>query len=122
MRLLVLAGAAAAMAAAFAVRAQDQAADFGGLPEGKGREFVHAFCGACHSVRLVAQQGLSRQRWDHLLDWMREEQGMPALDAERRELVLDYLSRHLGEERDAGGGQRPATGITLTPLPGAGGN
>ena len=55
-------------------------------------------CGACHSLRLVQQQGLSRERWDELLAWMVEEQGMAELPAAERELVLDYLAEHYGPD------------------------
>ncbi len=65
------------------------------LPPGDGREMVEGICSGCHSIRLVTQQRLSRERWDHLLDWMVAEQGMPELDAETRERVLDYLGSHL---------------------------
>ncbi|MEW5726819.1 MAG: hypothetical protein AB1918_03240 [Pseudomonadota bacterium] len=65
------------------------------LPPGEGREVVEGICSGCHSIRLVTQQRLSRERWDSLLDWMVAEQGMPELDAETRERVLDYLGSHL---------------------------
>lgn len=87
--------------------AQEQS--YGGLPPGDGREIVYGICNACHSVKLVTQQGMSRARWDHLLDWMVEQQGMPELDAETRETVLDYLSEHFGEDgaNGAEGGVSP---------------
>lgn len=65
------------------------------LPPGEGREEVEGICSACHSIRLVTQQRLSRDRWDELLDWMVAEQGMPELDDETRDKVLDYLADHL---------------------------
>lgn len=83
---LMLAGPAAA---------QDE--EWDNLPPGEHRELVFALCSGCHSAKLVAQQGLSRKRWDGLLDWMVEEQGMAELDEETREQVLDYLETELGE-------------------------
>ncbi|MDX1709657.1 MAG: hypothetical protein R3316_00805 [Rhodovibrionaceae bacterium] len=71
---------------------------YGGLPPGDGRETVYAICSGCHSIKLVQQQGMSRSRWDHLLDWMVEKQGMPELDPETRTIVLDYLAQHFGEK------------------------
>ncbi|MFQ5534927.1 MAG: hypothetical protein ACE5EM_08930 [Sphingomonadales bacterium] len=71
-------------------------ADYGGLPEGSGREAVFNSCDACHSIRLVMQQGLTRDAWDETLDWMISEQGMPGLAAEERELILDYLVKNFG--------------------------
>jgi len=68
------------------------------LPEGPGRDTVSATCSACHSLMLVAQQGLSREVWDETLDWMIDEQGMPAPEPTERKLILDYLSTHFGPE------------------------
>lgn len=72
--------------------------DYEGLLPGKGRDEVYGYCGPCHSVRLVTQQGLSRQAWDETLDWMVEEQGMGELDDETRTLILDYLSQFLNTD------------------------
>lgn len=65
------------------------------LPPGIGRELVLSTCSACHSIRLVAQQRLSRETWDETLDWMISEQGMPRLGTRDRQLILRYLSTHL---------------------------
>ncbi len=72
--------------------------DWGGLPPGPGREEVYETCDACHSVKLVSQQRLSRDVWDETLDWMVEEQDMPELDPEARELILDYLGTYLSDK------------------------
>jgi len=48
---------------------------------------------------LVAQQGLTRERWNELIDWMIDEQGMPELEPEERELILDYLAKNYGPDR-----------------------
>lgn len=69
------------------------------LPEGPGKEETFYACHGCHSFRLVAQQGLSHERWDEMLDWMVEEQGMPELEDEERTLILDYLAAHYNEQR-----------------------
>ena len=69
-------------------------AQWGGLPDDDGVEEVYGLCGACHSLTLVTQQRVTPERWDHLLDWMVAEQGMPQLDTETRQRVLTYLSRH----------------------------
>ncbi|MDJ0607637.1 MAG: hypothetical protein QNJ67_01555 [Kiloniellales bacterium] len=76
-----------------------EADEWGGLPAGVGREEVYSLCGACHSLMIVKQQGLSREAWDETLVWMVEEQGMPELDAESLALVLDYLADHYGADR-----------------------
>jgi len=68
------------------------------LPAGAGRDEVAVICDGCHSLKLVAQQGLDRDSWDETLDWMIAEQGMAALDSETRVLVLDYLAAHFGPD------------------------
>jgi len=72
--------------------------DWQGLPPGPGREEVFYTCQACHSLRIVVQQGLTRHSWDETLDWMVEEQGMPELDEEERDLILDYLAKYYGRD------------------------
>ncbi|WP_420346047.1 hypothetical protein [Pelagibius sp.] len=71
-------------------------------PEGPGREEAGYLCGACHSLRLVTQQGLSRSAWDETLDWMVEEQEMDEPEPEERELILSYLSEHFGIDHRPG--------------------
>ena len=63
-----------------------------GLPDAKGRDETVTFCGACHSMSIVRQQGMTRPRWDETLDWMVERHAMPQLEGEDRELILDYLA------------------------------
>ena len=70
--------------------------EYFGLPEDTGRAEVLAYCGACHSMKLVVQQGLTRQDWAELLVWMSEEQEMEPLERKDEKLVLDYLAQHLG--------------------------
>jgi len=71
--------------------------DWQGLPPGPGREEVFYTCNACHSLMMVTQQGMSRERWDETLEWMVEEQGMSEIaDAGTRDLILDYLAEHFG--------------------------
>lgn len=72
--------------------------DYDGLPPGEGREDVYSYCAACHSAKLVSQQGLTRESWDETLDWMVEEQGMAEPDADLRKIILDYLSEYLNTD------------------------
>jgi hypothetical protein len=67
-----------------------------GLPEGKGRDEVMAYCAACHSLKLVSQQRLPRFVWEELLVTMTVRHGMPKLPPEDEKLVLDYLAEKLG--------------------------
>jgi hypothetical protein len=58
---------------------------------GPGRDEAFYACTACHNFRLVAAQGLSRERWDDTLTFMTARHNMPALAGDERRLVLDYL-------------------------------
>jgi len=69
------------------------------LPLGEGREEVQIYCAACHSLKIVTQQGLDREGWDEVLDLMVEEMGMEELAPEDRELVLGYLAKNIDIER-----------------------
>lgn len=68
-------------------------------PLGPGREDTGYLCGACHSLAIVKQQGLTRGDWDELIDWMVEEQGMAELETSERNLILDYLAEHFNVDR-----------------------
>ena len=84
--------AAAFAAFAFAVSAFADERGIDDFPPGKGREETANYCAACHSGRLVSQQGMSRAQWDETLDVMTERHKMPKLEGEERALILDYLA------------------------------
>jgi len=63
------------------------------FPPGPGREETFYTCVACHNFKLVASQGLSRERWDESITWMTQRHGMPPLEGEERRMVLDYLAQ-----------------------------
>jgi len=69
------------------------------LPAGHGREDVFTRCTACHSTAIIRRSGFSRERWDELMDWMTEKQGMAPLEGEARTLVVDYLAEHFPPRR-----------------------
>lgn len=82
--------------------AQDAAEDeseFGQMVVADGVEETFYTCTACHSEMIVVQQGKTRQGWDKLFDWMIETQGMPELDEETRNIILDYLAEHYNTDR-----------------------
>ncbi|MCC6717866.1 MAG: hypothetical protein IT555_08280 [Acetobacteraceae bacterium] len=62
-------------------------------PAAPGREEAVAFCGACHSFRLVAAQGLTRLQWDETMKWMVQRHNMPELHPQDHDIILDYLER-----------------------------
>lgn len=65
---------------------------YGGLPQTGGYDLVASYCSACHSLRVVMAQGLTKERWDRLLVWMVERQGMPEPEPADRQAILDYLA------------------------------
>ena len=69
-----------------------------GLPSALGGEEVVIFCAPCHSLKLVAQQGLSRNDWEETIQWMYDEQGMERMELADHELVLNYLSEYISIE------------------------
>lgn len=81
---------------ALAPAATAQEEDFGGLPPGPGQEEVYYICNACHSLAIVRQQRLPRARWEYLMEWMVDKQGMAELDAETEAVVVDYLTANFG--------------------------
>lgn len=78
---------------------QEEEPEMALLPQGEGREEVFYLCSACHSIKTVVQQKLSRDMWDKTLDYMVDEQGMPELGEEDRKIILDYLSSHVSIEK-----------------------
>lgn len=82
-----------------AVAEQNDEYEFGVLFDAPGVETTYYSCVGCHSERIVAQQGLSRDQWDEMLEWMVEEQGMPEIDEPDRSEILDYLAAHYNEDR-----------------------
>ena len=76
--------------------AEEVADEFQGLPPGVGQEEVFYACSACHSLKIVQQQRLTKKVWDETLDWMVEEQGMGELDEAERAIILAYLFKHFG--------------------------
>lgn len=75
----------------------DPADDYWGLPRTPGYEEVDAYCSGCHSLSIVMQQRVTKERWDSLIKWMIDKQGMPPLPEGDDELVKTYLSRHFSD-------------------------
>ena len=76
-------------------------------PAGPNRDDAFYACVACHSFKLVAQQGMSRERWNDSLDWMVARHNMPRLEGPDRDKVLEYLSSAFPERRQPGGWKNP---------------
>ena len=75
------------------------AGDLGLLVAGEGAAETHAYCTACHSERIVAQQGLTRDGWAELFEQMVEEHEMTRIEEPDRSRVLGYLATHYGIDR-----------------------
>ena len=74
-------------------------ADLGLLVAADGAEATYAYCTVCHSERIVAQQGLTREDWREVLEFMVDEHGMAPIQGVEFDLVVDYLSTHYGPDR-----------------------
>ena len=77
------------------------------FPDGPGRDDAFYACGACHSFKLVARQGFSRERWDETIDLMNERHGMPKIEGKDRELILNYLAKTFPPRTQPRGFQNP---------------
>jgi hypothetical protein len=76
-------------------------------PAHPNRDDAFYFCTACHSFRIVAAQGMSRERWDESLDWMVQRHNMPDVQGEDRKRILDYLASAFPERGGRGGWKNP---------------
>ncbi len=73
--------------------------EFGVLFVAEGVEATYYSCIACHSERIVAQQGLTRKGWEGILEWMVEEQGMMEIEEPDLSAILDYLAANYNTDR-----------------------
>lgn len=62
------------------------------MPAGEGRRETFAVCSACHSIKLVEQQGMTRPQWAETLYYMVDEHGMAELSPDLLDRILDYLA------------------------------
>ena len=93
-------GEASGGAAAAAPAAPSPAPDLGLLVAGEGAFETHAYCTACHSERIVAQQGLTLDGLGRsFLEQMVEEHEMTPIEEPDRARVLGYLATHYGPDR-----------------------
>jgi hypothetical protein len=76
-------------------------------PAHPNRDDAFYFCTACHSFKLVAAQGMSRDRWDESLTWMVKRHSMPDVQGEDRKKILDYLEKAFPERPNPRGWQNP---------------
>jgi sulfite dehydrogenase (cytochrome) subunit B len=66
------------------------------LKSGQGREIVVSFCGACHSLQYLPENGfLNRQAWEAEVTKMVKAFGAPIEPADTK-VIIDYLSANYG--------------------------
>lgn len=75
------------------------------LPAGPGREETFGACTGCHATAVIRRSGLSRERWDELMDWMTERHGMAPLEGALRTTIVDYLAEAFPPRRGTPGGR-----------------
>ncbi|MFT6558448.1 c-type cytochrome [Sneathiella sp.] len=73
--------------------------EYGLLINKPGAEETFNYCTACHSERIVAQQGLTETGWEELLEWMVDEQEMEPIDEPDRSLIIKYLTENYNLDR-----------------------
>lgn len=92
-----------ALAQTEAVQLEDAPENY---PAGAHRDQTYYFCTACHSFKLVAQQGMTRVQWEETFQLMTDKHAMPPPDPKEREQFLDYLSAAF-PPKQKGGWQNP---------------
>ncbi|MFV2003422.1 MAG: hypothetical protein ACC619_10630, partial [Paracoccaceae bacterium] len=73
--------------------------EFGSLFIADGVEATFYTCSVCHSEMIVAQQGLTRDGWLELMEWMVDEQGMFEIEEPDLSEILDYLAANYNIDR-----------------------
>jgi cytochrome c len=73
--------------------------EFGVLVADIGAEETYNACTACHSERIVAQQGLSKKDWMEVLVWMVDEQEMDEIEDPDYSLIVNYLAKNYNLDR-----------------------
>jgi hypothetical protein len=94
--------ASAQPAASFTPR-EESPEEFAAAP---GRDEAFYACTACHNFKLVAAQGMSRERWDDTISLMIERHNMPPIEGEDRKRVLAQAYPPRAPSRQ-GGWQNP---------------
>ena len=110
-------GSVLVLLACFLVPAPARAAErdpVTGLIVGPGWELVRAYCGACHSYRIVTSQRGDARFWSDTIRWMQRTQNLATLPADHERSIVDYLAGNYAESE---WGRRPGLSKDLLPLP-----
>jgi hypothetical protein len=81
------------------IEVSEEPPEFGNLFVAPGVENTFYTCIACHSEMIVAQQGLTRDGWVEMLEWMVDEQGMDMIEEPDLSEILDYLATNYNVDR-----------------------
>ena len=66
------------------------------LPPDPGRDMVAKACAQCHSADVVSAQRKTRADWSATIDRILEKYPYEPLEAQEREVILDYLAKQYG--------------------------
>ena len=67
------------------------------LPQDRAKALVVKHCTACHTEQIIIQNRMNAKRWDETITWMQEKQGLWEIPKTERELIVQYLAKHLGQ-------------------------
>ena len=70
--------------------------DWGGLRPDYGREETYYFCSPCHSDARIKAARKTRADWSATIDRILEKYPYEPLEAQEREVILDYLAKQYG--------------------------
>jgi len=71
-----------------------------GLVKADGWDTVRNNCIACHSAKLITQNHGTRNKWQAIIQWMQETQGLAQLDADTLNTIVTYLTAHYGPKEN----------------------
>ncbi|MEN3974732.1 hypothetical protein [Emcibacter sp. SYSU 3D8] len=70
--------------------------DWGGLRPDYGREETYYFCSPCHSDARIRATRKTRDEWSATIDRILDKYPYEPLEAQERDVILDYLAKQYG--------------------------
>jgi hypothetical protein len=67
-----------------------------GLKPGHGREETYYSCAPCHTHTRIKDKSMTRRQWSETLDMLTRDHDVAPLEAQEREIILDYLAAQYG--------------------------
>ena len=65
----------------------------------RGQKLVHRYCSACHSLKTVTQNMMTRKQWDEVITLMQKDHGLWELSETERSAMLSYLAKVYGVKK-----------------------